>query len=356
MAQPHTATNLQGDHVARRGEYRPLRLPRRSFADLFGGDWSETFFLGEWTVPPVRKPDSVPCVKDEEKPDSVPCVKDEDRDVQSEQFATSEEQPSSVAQPTLPVEPPSPAATIPEKPTVEVIATAPPSNETSIDPFLDYQNEPAPAAVTAAHSLAAALPAAVLAKPVFRPIDLGPFANQKLADPFPGGDPGNDLAGLSPSTHIFGGVEFAIGDGLVHLGSARVAGPQKVEGIAVGSRLARLHVLHACDWSRNTSEGTVIARFILHFEDETAAEAAVIYGQHVRDWWSNADEEAPPRSKLGWEGENEAVKGSESKIRLWVTTWDNPRPALSVISIDYLMADATMEAASFCVAITAEQS
>jgi hypothetical protein len=233
-----------------------------------------------------------------------------------------------------------------------VTVTEPGGEEIPAEPFLDYQRGPAPAAVTAVLSLASAL----AKPPVFRPIDLRPYANQKRAAPFPGGDPGNDLAGLSSGAHTLGGVEFAVGDDVVHLGSARVAGPQKVEGIAVGGRVARLHVLHGCDWSRDTGEGEVIARFVLHLEDGTAAVAPVAYGQHVRDWWSNAGEKDPPRSKLGWEGENEAVKGSGTRIKLWLTTWNNPHPDKTVVSIDYVAAAAPTAAAPFCVAITAEES
>jgi hypothetical protein len=335
MAQSLPDTKLQGNHVTRRGEYRALRLPRRSFGDLFDEHRPE---------PPVRTPDSVPAVRDEET------------DVRSDPRDSPEERPEPAAPPDLPVVPPSPAAVVPAKPAdgesvTESGGKTMPAEPFLDDPFLDYERGPAPAVVAAALSVAAALgkPAA------FRPIDLRPYANQERTAPFPGGDPGNDLAGLPPGTHTLGGVEFAVGDAVVHLGSARVPGPQKVEGIAVGGRVAKLHVLHACDWSRDTAEGEVIARFVLHHEDGTAAEAPVVYGQHVRDWWSNAGEKDPPRSKLGWEGENEAVKASGARIKLWLTTWHNPHPGKSVVSIDYVAATAATAAAPFCVAITVEE-
>jgi hypothetical protein len=372
--------------MTQHGKHNALRLPKQSFAELFGE---------VRTDPPVRPSAPVPGLRDEERevrPEQrasseegldravSPDLPDEEREVRPEQRASSEEgldravspdlpvvppppaetvpaKAADAVSPDLPVVPPPPAETVPAKAADAVIVTESSGKDIPADPFLDYQGEPAPAAVAAARTLAAALPAAAPAKPpVFRPIDLRPYANQKLAAPFPGGDPGNDLAGLPAGAPTLGGVEFAIGDGVVHLGSARVAGPQKVEGIAVGGRFARLHVLHGCDWSSGTGEGEVIARFVLHHEDGTAAEAPVVYGQHVRDWWSNADEKDPPRSKIGWEGENEAVKGSGIKIKLWLTTWRNPHPEKEVVSIDYVAAAATTAVAPFCVAITVEES
>ena len=37
-----------------------------------------------------------------------------------------------------------------------------------------------------------------------------------------------------------------------------------------------------------------------------------------------------------WEGENEASKGFEAKIKLYLMTWENPKPDKMVATIDFV--------------------
>jgi hypothetical protein len=72
------------------------------------------------------------------------------------------------------------------------------------------------------------------------------------------------------------------------------------------------------------------------------------------DWWAKADEKAPTRAKVAWEGENDGSKTLEKKIKLYLTTWENPHPKKKVVSLDYVATAPEGLAAPFCVAITAE--
>jgi hypothetical protein len=201
---------------------------------------------------------------------------------------------------------------------------------------------------------ASALAAPAPKEPTITPIDLTPHANQKLKDTFHN-DPrgGNNLALLPTGKQTFGGVKFTVGDGLIQLGSARVKGPEKVEGIKVGRFLTKLYFLHSCGCGGADPDGTVIGKYVVHYDDKTTADIEIAYGKDVVDWWIMPGQKDATRSKVGWEGDNELSKGSGAKLHLSLTTWENPYPKKKVTSLDYV-SSVKCQAAPFCLAITAE--
>src|SRR5262249_19878472 len=155
-------------------------------------------------------------------------------------------------------------------------------------------------------------------------IDLKARANQKLKEDFNSGRyKGNNLASLPAGQQTFAGVKFHVGEAMIQLGSPSLKGkPDKVEGIKVGRTLARLHFLHATAFS--AEDGTVIARYVVHYADKTTAEVEVAYGKDVVDWWAYPGQKAPARGKLAWEGKNAAAKEFDATIKLYLTTWKSP--------------------------------
>jgi hypothetical protein len=126
--------------------------------------------------------------------------------------------------------------------------------------------------------------------------------------------------------------------------------PDKVEGIPVGHKVARLHILHAT--GHQEKDGTVIGSYTIHYEDKSKATIAIVYGEDVRDWWFSVDTDGVKRSKVAWEGTNAAVKSRNAKIRLFLTTWKNPQPRKKIVSIDF--ASKKTRCSPFCVAMTVE--
>jgi hypothetical protein len=61
---------------------------------------------------------------------------------------------------------------------------------------------------------------------------------------------------------------------------------------------------------------------------------------------------AVTRGVLAWQGTNDFLKQDEMKIRLYVTSWDNPHPTKLISGIDYHSTDTLC--APFCVAMTGE--
>src|SRR5262249_52552763 len=145
------------------------------------------------------------------------------------------------------------------------------------------------------------------------------------------------------------GVKFKIGDGLIQLGSQALPGkPTKVEGIAVGRPVAKLHILHATGYS--TEDDTESGSYTIHYADGTKETIRSVYGKDVRDWWFGEDAPDVTRGKVAWKGDNDAAKGLGFRVRLYLTTWKNPHPDKKVVSIDYTSKNETM-AAPYCVAV-----
>lgn len=165
--------------------------------------------------------------------------------------------------------------------------------------------------------------------------------------------PNNNLNALPRGKRKMGEITFEIGDGILQLGSASVGGkPEKIEGIAIGRTAKKLHFLQACGYS--TDDGTVIGKYVIHFDDKSTVDVPIEYGKDVVDWWAYPTQKAPSKGKAVWEGENEASKGFEAKIKLYAMTWDCPHPTKKIVKLDFVATKPEQASAPFCVAITLE--
>jgi hypothetical protein len=187
----------------------------------------------------------------------------------------------------------------------------------------------------------------------FQTIDLQAKTNQKLKEQVHGANfPGNNLGALPEGEQTLAGVKFKIGAGYIWLASSKQPDmEEKVEGIKVDQRFARLHILHATGWA--TADATLIGEYTVTWEDDTSVTIPIIYGEDVCDWWFDENDPEPSRGKVAWKGENEASKGFNKGIRLYLTTWENPKPEKKVKTIDF--SSAKTECGPFCVALTVEK-
>jgi hypothetical protein len=182
----------------------------------------------------------------------------------------------------------------------------------------------------------------------FMCVDFGPEANRTFSETLHGGAPGKSLlAPLPRGEQTFAGVRFNIKEKLIHLSGTHLPqNPKAVEGIQVNRACSRLHVLHAAGWGETVDVGTPIGQYKLHYEDETEATIPVIYGEDLRDCLSDEHGIPLPHGKLAW-------LAKDGRIGLYLTTWENPHPDKTVVSIDYISTEQG-QAAPFCVAITVE--
>jgi hypothetical protein len=98
---------------------------------------------------------------------------------------------------------------------------------------------------------------------------------------------------------------------------------------------------------------TVIGRLILDYADGGREALAIAYGRHVRDWWFRGYEPvADLRTAMAWTGHNAAVRAEGASLRLYRTTWLNPRGGARLRQIRYESVRA--EAAPFVLGLTVE--
>jgi hypothetical protein len=94
---------------------------------------------------------------------------------------------------------------------------------------------------------------------------------------------------------------------------------------------------------------------VLHYADGTQHELEIVYGRDLRDWWhgGRGDPAAEvTQAKVGWTGSNPVADRYKASVRLFVRTYDNPRPEVEVVSIDFV--SKLTAAAPFLVAMTVE--
>jgi WD40 repeat protein/tetratricopeptide (TPR) repeat protein len=168
-------------------------------------------------------------------------------------------------------------------------------------------------------------------------------------------DKGNNLASLPPGLHSMGGTIFDL-RGIVQLAALRrdldPLYPEKMRAIRVGRQCRRLHFLHGAGWV--TAEGTTIAHWVIHWADGQEESVPVVYGRDVRNWtfWPTMPTETGGAQPV-WKGPQARWKNTtESGVRRYQSTWQNPRLDVPVASIDFVSTGAA--SAPFLLAITAE--
>jgi hypothetical protein len=187
-----------------------------------------------------------------------------------------------------------------------------------------------------------------------RQINLESFYNAALTDNWHARLAGNDLSELPRGLQTLGGVRFDV-RGVVQLSSssALLGGdfPTAVTGIPINQKAATIHFLHATAFGQ--ANGSKIAKYTVHYTSGREEEIPVIDGKDLQDWWlypQMVKTQGGP--KIVWRGMNQAVKdwGNDVKIGLFESSWTNPAPDDSIVSLDFT----ALDAAPFLIAITTE--
>jgi RNA polymerase sigma factor (sigma-70 family) len=201
-------------------------------------------------------------------------------------------------------------------------------------------------------------------------IDLKPFLNTALTDSpaSPKNIKANNLAQLPAGTNIYAGVPFDVEGTIQLMGNCfRKYGkvfPAKIENLPIGRTCAKIHLLHgesSIPWEQS---GMPVATLILHYASGAQEEINLVAGAQAFDFWGptgkyglrNKPEIKPsPGTELAWIGTNPWVQKwiPNFRIRLYRTTFANPRPQESISSCDYV-SDMAQNTAPFLVGLTVE--
>jgi hypothetical protein len=194
-------------------------------------------------------------------------------------------------------------------------------------------------------------------------VDLSPWATHSMDEPMLDTE-GNNLSDLGAGYQILGGVRFQTA-GVVLVGPGQTEGeqtngvvalPDKVEGITIGRKAQRLYFLQGTHFS--APPGTRIGSYVVHYEDGSSAAIPIRVGEDVLDWWDQPGPETEEAlSHVVWRGRNDAASRSGVGIRLFMKTWQNPRPEMRIASLDMVTGDQHAEhnaPAPFLAGLTAQ--
>lgn len=165
----------------------------------------------------------------------------------------------------------------------------------------------------------------------------------------------NHLKELPAGRKSYGDVPFDVA-GTIQLDSAQLHNlgkdfPRKVTGIELNQLATKIHLLHGTAW-RDTP-GRRLASLVLNYEDGSTATLDVIYAMHVLDWWElNPEDVKDKDSAIVWRGKNPQASAANATLRLYRTTFVNPKPGLKIKSIDYVSKGSV--SAPFMVGLTLE--
>ena len=182
-------------------------------------------------------------------------------------------------------------------------------------------------------------------------IDLSAFYNASFTE-LPGG-PENHLSNLPVGVGNFADTQFDV-RAVVHLQHPENLDlPRSVEGIHVNRKCKRLHFLHSVSHALKPEFGKSVGRYLIRFADDQTEVIELKLGLDFWDWWFDPrNRQATQKSRVAWSGANEAATKQGYKLQLFKSTWVNPRPKVSVHSIDYV--SHFSGPAPFLIAITAD--
>jgi len=239
-------------------------------------------------------------------------------------------------------QPPAPAETrgFPEGPMLQPVVYVDAPRLTNESPALSRKIPPRP-------------PGASLAM-----LDLSNYYNASLPD---GWIPSFDLGATAEhslpmplGTNRWGGIDFDV-RGAIQLTSSTLSSrqgkfPHHVSGIPVGRRSRTLHFLHGVDWKVRT--GTTVGGYFIRYVTGEEELVRVVYGRDVLDWWAEPPAGGTNGPIVAWQGANPASRRKNASVRVYRSTWENPRWDIPIQSITF--ATAKTACGPFLLAISVE--
>jgi WD40 repeat protein/serine/threonine protein kinase len=188
-------------------------------------------------------------------------------------------------------------------------------------------------------------------------IDLSRHYNLSLQDSLDQRSNRDSFSELQAGLQMLGGASFDV-RGLLHLNGQGVerdgqAYPEIVTGVRVGRKCQRLHFLQAT--SGRASRGERVGSYVLHYADGQRQELPVLFGRDTGEWyfWGIPyGTTEPGAAVVAWTGRNSWAARHEASICLYKSVRENPRPAVELVSIDFV--SSMSEAAPFLAALTVE--
>jgi len=151
------------------------------------------------------------------------------------------------------------------------------------------------------------------------------------------------LAWLPLGRTNLAGIDFDLRGTVQLVGDFFDAFPQEMPGIQIAQKCRYLHFLHSS--LGIATESSSIGAYRVHYTDGESLDIPIRYGEDLRSRLRENDPRATSAA-------TDLMSTDGSRIRYYKRTWENPRPNVSIASIDFI--SNKTGAAPFLIAITAE--
>ena len=163
-----------------------------------------------------------------------------------------------------------------------------------------------------------------------------------------------ELFDLPRGLQTLAGVPFDV-RGLIRLGGPTTATdpkfPTKVSGIALNRTCRRLYFLHGAISIVRAPASTQIGSYIIHYANDRRVVIPILASELLADA-SAIPPHQTEHSILAWQSQPAELHRTADRIYLVRTTWENPYPADTIASLDFL--SSPPGPLPFLVAITAD--
>ncbi len=173
-------------------------------------------------------------------------------------------------------------------------------------------------------------------------IDLSPYYNGILSRQWHAQQnaysDGNDLSTLPIGYRVLQSTPFDI-RGVLQVSNQmeiwQKVFPETIKGIAIHSKVIRLHLLLGMAFASDNGENT--SQLIFNYNDGTTAQVNLIAGVHAKDWHKTSVQSKPViKGMVAWEGSNRFTKRYVNRsLNIFRTFIENPNPEKVVKSIDF---------------------
>ena len=123
--------------------------------------------------------------------------------------------------------------------------------------------------------------------------------------------------------------------------------PNEVKDIPVNSTTSKIHFLMSSIFGKEEN-GISVAKFVIHYEDNTQEEKPIIFGDDLLGWMHVSQSSSVKSESVGWIGSNNLG----NRRILTKPVWNNPFPEKVISHIDFI--SELKAAAPFVVGITLE--
>jgi len=171
-------------------------------------------------------------------------------------------------------------------------------------------------------------------------IDLSAYYNAPLTEGWQTETSDNDLSELPRGIQTLAGAPFDV-RGLIQVGTASRTEqpyPTAVTNIVINRVCSRLEFLHAAiesdDVVASTPNSTLIGSYVIHYADGEAVEIPIVTGQALLNWFTEPAQSEKSLT-VAWVGESAQSRRRGKKVRLYKSTWQNPKPDAIVSSLDF---------------------